>query len=207
VLSEILTLRKFPIILGGEHTTCVGAVKSFLGSFEESSGNVSVLVFDAHLDMRDEYLGLRLSHATFMRRLLEEFRPVVVNVGVRAVCREELRFARERGVYMISSREILNEGTEVAVEKIKKVISKSDDVFLSIDMDVLDPAYAPAVQNPEPGGISTNMLLDILWGVRDLRIKGLEICEVTPNFDNGLTSLTAAKIICETICYIYGRER
>jgi agmatinase len=86
------------------------------------------------------------------------------------------------------------------VKTIKKLLVKSGKIHITIDMDVLDPAFAPGVQNPEPDGLSTNILLNILSDVCDQRVVALDLVEVTPNYDNGITAIQAARILFEALC-------
>ncbi|MFX0108977.1 MAG: arginase family protein, partial [Candidatus Hodarchaeota archaeon] len=139
---------------------------------------------------------------TFMRRVKEELKlERLIEVGTRAVCREELDYAEEAGIEMVTADRIRLEATKT-VSCLKKKLSQCENVYLTIDMDVLDPAHAPAVQNPEPGGLSTHELLNILRETCDSRIVGFDVVEVAPNFDNGVSAIHAAKIILETLCFL-----
>jgi len=208
VMNELLNLGKVPIIIGGEHTISFAAVKALKDQdISRINGGLAVVSFDAHLDLRDEFMGLKLCHATFMRRLIEEVKPLLIEIGVRAACREEINYAERKGVKVITTEEIRNEGIDESEEKIKNFLEESDLIYLSIDMDVLDPGFAPAVQNPEPGGISTVMLHELLWRICDGRVISFDVVEVTPHYDNGITSIVAAKTICEIICYIRSKAK
>lgn len=198
VVREVLDAGKFPVILGGEHTITYGAVKA-LGD------GVAVLSFDAHMDLRDEYLGSRLSHATFMRRLAELIGPEkVMEVGVRAVSREELGFAEDSGLQYISEREIVS--GEGIVDVIDAFLSDQKRVYLTIDMDVIDPSYAPAVGNPFPGGMSPTALLDILQSVWP-NVVGFDLVEVSPLYDGGQTAIQAAHIVHEALAIAEQHQR
>ncbi|MBS7637300.1 agmatinase [Candidatus Bathyarchaeota archaeon] len=184
---------KVPVMMGGEHTVTLGALRAVRPDL--------VVCFDAHLDLRESLSGLGLSHATFMRRALEELDTHILYIGCRALSGEELRFVEENPgrLEMVTSLEILRGGFERAVEPLKEALASSSSVYLTIDMDVLDPSAAPAVCNPVPEGISVTTLLDIITGVMDLRFRGLDLTEVTPLYDSGLTSTQAAYIILEAI--------
>ncbi|KYH40312.1 MAG: agmatinase [Candidatus Bathyarchaeota archaeon B63] len=197
VTGEILKEGKTPIILGGEHTITAGSAAAI-------EGRLTILCFDAHLDLRDEYMGRRTCHATVMRRLLEARRPErMIMVGTRAASREELVYAEEGGVSLISSMEISREGPEETSARINRLLSGA--LYISVDMDVLDPAFAPAVQTPEPEGISTHQLLEIISGI-DLRgLTGLDVVEVAPLYDSGATAAAAARIIFEVLTASTGR--
>ncbi|MEM0007441.1 MAG: agmatinase [Candidatus Bathyarchaeia archaeon] len=196
VIKEILEAGKTPITIGGEHTVTLGVLKGFGNKASE----MAVLSFDAHLDLRDEFMGLRLSHATFMRRLNEQLKPAkILEIGVRAVCREELEYADKAGVEFVTAQQIRKNGVEQTLKLLRLKLAKVKSVYVSVDMDVLDPAYAPAVQNPEPDGLESHKLLDILCGICDKRVVGLDVVEVAPNYDFGVTAVQAAKIIFELL--------
>jgi len=194
VVSEILEAGKTPVIIGGEHTVTLGVLKGF----GNKASKTAVLSFDAHLDLRDEFMGLKVSHTTFMRRLNEQLKPAkILEVGTRAVCREELDYAEKAGIEFITAQQIRREGVEQTLKALKRKLADVESVYVSVDMDVLDPAYAPAVQNPEPDGLEGHTLLDILCGICGKSIVGLDVVEVAPNYDFGVTAVQAAKTIFE----------
>jgi len=202
VVKELLEAEKTPIVLGGEHTITLGAARAF-------GENISVVSFDAHLDLRNEYMDRKVSHTTFMRRLHEQVQPQrIVEVGTRAVCKEELDYARQnRDVSFITVHQIVKEGIERVVERVKELLAESEKVYLTVDVDVLDPAYAPAVQNPEPEGLNTQTLLDVLCGICDERVVAFDLVEVAPHYDVGVTAVQASKIVFETLCQIEKSRR
>jgi len=194
VVGEILEAGKTPVVIGGEHTVTLGVLKGF----GNKASKTAVLSFDAHLDLRDEFMGLKVSHTTFMRRLNEQLKPAkILEVGTRAVCREELDYAEKAGIEFITAQQIRREGVEQTLKALKRKLADVESVYVSVDMDVLDPAYAPAVQNPEPDGLEGHTLLDILCGICGKSIVGLDVVEVAPNYDFGVTAVQAAKTIFE----------
>lgn len=195
VLQDIIASKKKPIVLGGEHTITYGCAQAFQ--------DAAVISFDAHLDLRDEFLGSRLSHATFMRRLCETIgSDKVTEIGARAVCREELDFAESTGLKYLTSADVNHRGVKSTVKDIQERLSGFSNVYLTIDIDVLDPAYAPGVGNPVPEGLSTTELLDILHGICDHRVVGFDLVEVSPNYDSGITALQASHVIFNMIAFI-----
>jgi agmatinase len=203
VVKEILEAGKTPVMIGGEHTIALGAAKG-LGN---KALRTAIVSFDAHLDLRNEYAGLKLSHTTFMRRLNEEVKPArIIEVGTRAVCKEELAYAKKAEIEFFTARQIRNEGTEEIAKQLKKKLAEYKNTYLSIDMDVLDPAYAPAVQNPESDGLEPHTLLDILCGICDNHVIGFDVVEVAPNYDQGVSAIQAAKVIFEMLCQIESRK-
>ncbi|NIP66977.1 agmatinase [Candidatus Bathyarchaeota archaeon] len=202
VIKDILAVDKMPVILGGEHTVTLGAMRGV-------GRDVAVVSFDAHLDLRGEYLGISLSQTTFMRRLQEQIKPrKILEVGVRAACSEELDYAERVGIQFFGVQQIRKHGVGKTVKKIEKSLRGSDRTYLTIDMDVLDPAFAPAVQNPEPDGLPMDIFLDLLCGLCDHRVVGFDLVELTPHYDQGITALHASKITFEVLCHIEkARER
>jgi len=193
---EILTEGKTPVLIGGEHTLTLGSARGVEKEF-------AVLCFDAHLDLRDEYMGRRVSHATVMRRVheIKGLRRIVM-VGTRAACRDEIEYAKKLGVNFISSMEISREGIEEIALRINDLIEDENAVYLSLDMDVLDPAFAPAVQTPEPDGISTHQLLEIISRINLKAVIAFDLVEVTPQYDAGVTATVAAKTIFEVLSHL-----
>jgi len=199
VITSILENRKTPITIGGEHTITLGIARSL----KHKASETAIVSFDAHLDLRNEYLDLKLSHTTFMRRINEETKPAkIIEVGTRAVCKEELTYAKKAGIETLTTQQIKKQGAQQTANKLKKMLAPYKNIYLSIDMDILDPAYAPAAQNPEPDGLETNTLLDILQTVCDKRVLGFDLLEIAPNYDQGISAIQAAKIIFELLCFI-----
>ncbi|MBS7624959.1 MAG: agmatinase [Candidatus Bathyarchaeia archaeon] len=198
VCREIVGMNKIPVIIGGEHTITLGASRSIGGDF-------ALISFDAHLDLRDKYLDEKICHATFMRRINEEVKPrKIIEVGIRAACKEEITYLFSAdNIKYITSHKIMRASLEDISREIKDAVCGCNKVYITIDMDVLDPAYAPAVQNPEPEGLSTSMLLDILLNVCDQRLAIFDLVEVAPHYDSGVTSVQAAKIIFEVLSHLY----
>lgn len=193
VTNDITEAHKMPITIGGEHTITLGATKGL-------KGNVTIISFDAHLDLRNEYMNLKTSHTTFMRRINEQVKPqTIVEIGTRAACQEELKYAKKAGITYITTQQIQKNPTQKTLSTIRKTLEDAKTIYLSIDMDVLDPAYAPAVQNPEPDGLTTEKLYDLLQGIMDKRMTAMDVVEVTPSYDNGNTAALAAKTIFELI--------
>ena len=201
VAQDLFDDGKIPVFIGGEHTITLGVARS-LGK------NVAVVSFDAHLDLRDDYLGLTVSHTTFMRRINEEVKPAkILEIGTRAVCKEELDYAKEAGIDILTAHQIRKDGVKETAETIKDALKGYEKVYVTIDMDVLDPAYVPAVPNPEPEGLDTATLLDLLAAVCDRRVIGFDVVEVAPHYDQGLTAIQATKVIFEVLGFLERAQR
>ena len=196
VTKDLLDAKKTPVVIGGEHTITLGAIRS-LGE------NVTLVSLDAHLDLRNEYMGLTTSHTTFMRRIKEQAKPhKILEIGTRSVCKEELEYAKKSGTQFLTVQQIRRDGVEKTTKKIDTLLADCERIYLTIDMDVLDPAFAPAVQNPEPDGLDMPMFLDLLGKVCDHRIVALDLVEVAPHYDKGITAIQAAKTIFEVLCCV-----
>jgi agmatinase len=197
VVEDILAAGKMPVVLGGEHTITLGVAKG-LGA---KVAKTAVVSFDAHLDLRSEFLGSSLSHTTFMQLINKEVKPAkIVEVGTRAVCKEELAYAKKADVEFFTSQEIIKKGSEQIAEQLKEKLACFDNLYLTVDMDVLDPAFVPAVQNPEPEGITTHDLLDLVCVLCDKRVIGFDALEIAPIYDQGISAAVAAKVMFEMLC-------
>jgi len=194
VVSELVAEGSTVGILGGEHTLT-------LASFQAMPEDTALLVFDAHFDIREEYGGTRVSHATFLRRLIEKVGgDRIMHLGGRAACREEWESLEELSLANVPSSTIMLGGAERLV---KEFLSDKRRVYVSIDLDVLDPAYAPAVGNPEPLGLTTHQLIRLLHSIRGKEVVGFDICEYTPIYDNGATGVVAAKLLADMLSLAY----
>lgn len=201
VIRQVVSDGKIPVMLGGEHTISLGGVKAVLG-------DITVVDFDAHMDLRNEYIGESLSHASVMRRISEHLGPdQIVQLGTRAVCREELKFAKANHMSSMSAIHIHQNAIEKGVSELRGILDKRKDIYVSVDMDVLDPAYAPAVGNPEADGISPHTLLSLLQEVCRKNVIAIDLTEVTPHYDTGATAVLAARLLFESLCCIEGRRR
>ncbi len=199
VVADILSAGKIPVAIGGEHTITLGILKGY----GEKAKKTAVVSFDAHLDLRKEYAGLKLSHTTFMRLVNEEVKPAkIIEVGTRSVCKEELAYAKKTGVEFLTTQQIKQEGVESAIAQLKQKLTPYENVYLSVDMDVVDPAFAPAVQNPEADGISTSKLLDIVCALCDKRVVGFDVLEIAPAYDQGISAIAAAKVMFEMLSHL-----
>ncbi len=188
-LSKVTEQRKFPIIFGGEHSISPVSV----GALKKEFPDLNVLTLDAHLDFRDVYEGMKHSHATANRRISEIVGiDGLAIVGVRSISRS---FSDSESPYYLTSKEIKNDDRWA-----DKILENIDaPIYLSIDMDVLDPSYAPGVGNPEPFGISSFRVKEIIDTVSD-RLVGMDLVEVNPKYDEGnMTSNLAARLIYEMI--------
>ena len=200
VCSELLDSKKIPIMAGGEHSV----TKAAADALPDDTGLVS---FDAHLDLRDEFLGEKLSHATFMRRVSEKIgSDHIMEVGIRAFSRPELDFTRKSGVTMITPQDLREAGISKTAQRIRGFLSRFSHSYVTVDIDVLDPAFAPGVGNPEPDGLSTDELLTLIDASMEENIIGFDLVEVSPQLDSGQTAAVGVKVIFEAIAALSARS-
>ena len=180
---------KFIIAMGGEHSINIPIMQCFK--------DVSLITIDAHLDSRDEYLGTPFSHACVTRRAAEHLGiENVFALGVRSISREELE--RDDVIPHITSFEIKEKGIEWAVKTALKSV-KNKRVYLSLDIDGIDPAFAPGTGTPEPFGLDPMDVKKVITAIGS-RLAGFDVNEVCPPFDpSGITSVLAARLINEVI--------
>ena len=190
ITAELRKKNKQIIILGGEHLIT-------LGSFSCFPKDTGYVVFDAHYDLRDQYADIKLSHAAYLRRLVEKRGPEnIVHVGARAFVKEELAFLKDNKIRTVSDKEI-RDGN--GPKLLQDITSTFDSLYLSLDLDVLDPAFAPGVGNPEAVGISSRELYDLVTTLQNKKIVAADIVELNPTYDNGATASISAKMISTII--------
>jgi agmatinase len=190
ITNELRKENEPLVILGGEHLLTLGSYMSF-------PKNTGYVVFDAHYDLRDEYANTKLSHAAYLRRIVEKRgADNIVHVGARSFVKEELEFLTKNKINSISDKEIRLGN---ACRQLKDSISTFDKLYVSLDLDVLDPAFAPGVGNPEAVGITSRELYDLVTSLENKKIVGSDVVELNPSFDNGSTSSLAAKMISTII--------
>jgi len=175
------------VLIGGEHTLTLGAVQAL----HDLHPDLAVVQLDAHTDLRDEYEGRRVSHATVMRRILEIIPPErIIALGIRAGTREELALVQR---YRASS-------PRTALSSEGWTWLQDRPLYVTVDIDAVDPSDAPGTGNPEPEGISAGDLLSFVRRLGDLRVVGLDLVEVSPPYDpSGRTAILAAAIVREAL--------
>jgi len=185
--------HKIPCMIGGEHLVSLGAVRAIAKRYPD----LHVLHFDAHADLRDTYLGERLSHATVMRRVWELVGDGRLHqYGVRSGTREEFAWAGEH----VHMRRYDFTGLADTI-----TLLKGKPVYVSVDLDVLDPSVFPGTGTPEPGGVSFSQLLDAVLALKGLDIVGADLTELSPAYDpSGVSTVTACKVLRELLLVIGG---
>lgn len=184
--SKLLSDNKIPIALGGEHSITPGIIQAF-------PKEISVLCLDAHIDFRQEYEGSKFNHACVNKRISEHIGVESLSVlGIRSAEKNEYLDAENQDLFFVDSYKIQEKGIKNILDGVKKHLK--NNIYLTIDIDVLDPAYAPGTSTPEPFGLIPFDILECIdFFSKDL--IGFDIVEVCPPFDNGETSLIASKMI------------
>ena len=192
--SEILNDGKIPCMIGGEHLVTLGQFRAIYKKYP----NVRVIHFDAHADLRQEYLDETLSHATVIRRvydLVGDNR--IYQFGIRSGDRSEFEFSKEHTIMNKFNFNGLKEVTELL---------KNDPVYFTLDLDVLDPSIFPGTGTPEAGGVTFNELNEALGLLKGLNIVGFDINELSPVYDqSGGSTAVACKVLRELLLIIGGK--
>jgi agmatinase len=191
IVGGLLEGGKFVVTLGGEHTLAVGAVRAHKRRIDD----LSVLALDAHADLRQGYLGTPYNHACVLRRLLDDGCSLV-QVGLRSATREEHELIRQRKLpfYSVSAYRALADGPQEVVSRL------SDDVYVTIDLDVFDPSQMAAVGTPEPGGLLWDEVVGLLAAVAsEKRIVGFDVTELAPRLGPFANAQLAARLIYRLI--------
>lgn len=201
-VEELVGDERVPVMVGGEHNATEGAVRALAAQHE----GLSVLVLDAHLDFRDQYLGEARSHACATRRCSEVVGVDRIAVlGVRSVSSDELEEAQDLGLAFASADLVREEGLDAVLQDLLGPLGEGP-VYLSIDLDVLDPSHAPGVQNPEPWGLSPLDLRHVIDRVAP-SLVGLDIMECAPAHDGGQTALVAARLLRHAVGAVWQSRR
>jgi agmatinase len=188
--STLLADKKFPVIVGGNHTVSIGAIKSFSEYFD----NLSVLQLDAHSDLRQEYEGSQFNHACAMARARNWAQ--IVQVGIRSMSAGELPFVDKDRIFYSHELYYNKNLYTKALDKL------TDNVYITIDLDVFDPSIMPSTGTPEPGGPEYFELLHFLRDVIKVRnVVGFDIVELCPSPATKTSDFIAAKIIYQLLSY------
>jgi agmatinase len=195
-VRPVVRAGKVPLMLGGEHNLAAPVVRAL----EEAGKSFAVVHFDAHLDFRDEYEGERNNHACVLRRISETIGvDRCASYGVRSMSKEEWRQAQDQGLRFVTNEEVHDEGVPATLGRVLEELD-ADYYYLTLDIDGVDPAYAPGTGTPEPFGLTDRDARDV---VRTLapRLIGMDVLEVAPTWDHGRTALLAAKLVREAVFY------
>ncbi|WP_459902168.1 agmatinase [Desulfobaculum senezii] len=177
-----------PVVLGGEHTVTLGALRALA----EEHGTFGIVQFDAHADLRDSYEGSPYSHACVMRRAVADLGLPLFQLGVRALCEEEVEYRREQGIGHI-------DGWELGTMPFPRALLPEgfpDKIYVTFDVDGLDTSIMPATGTPVPGGIMWHQAMQLLrMAIRGRRVLGFDVVELAPIRDMHACDFTAAQLV------------
>jgi len=197
IVRDLVQTGKLVVLLGGEHSLSLGAVRAF----KEAFPTLSVLQLDAHADLRNEYLGTKYGQACVMRRILEVC--PICQVGVRSLSWEERQFSTEKQLNTLYMADLAS--NRASIDRITEWLSQ--DVYITMDVDVLDPSIMPAVGTPEPDGMSWRQILDIVELVtRHKHVVGFDLMEFCPAEGSGSCAYLLAKLAYKVIGYSASQE-
>ncbi len=201
-VGRILNAGAVPACVGGDHSISL----PILRAVARAHGAVALVHFDSHQDMWEEYLGNRYFHGTPFRRALEEALYVprdTVQIGIRGpvYSEKDFEFGEEHGVTAVRAEEIHRRGVEAVRPHLDRLRGRK--VYVSFDIDAVDPAFAPGTGTPEVGGLSSAQVLDLLRMLADLEIVAFDVVEVSPPYDqSGITAMLAANVLFELISVV-----
>jgi agmatinase len=199
VVLQLVKDEKFFIMIGGDHSTTIPVQRGIDKALEEPFGIIHI---DAHFDLCDRLEGDELSHGSTERRALELNNITdtenIFFLGIRSVEMDELEFMSKNKINVVNSHGIHKMGIKNTLEIVREKMKRFNKIYITLDIDCLDPAYAAGTGTPQFGGLNSRQLLDLLHGLFELPIMGMDIVEVAPVLDPSLTSVFAArKIITE----------
>jgi agmatinase len=192
--SDAVRRGKLPLLLGGEHTISLGGVR---GARLALGGPIDVVQIDAHADLRESYQGTPYSHACVMRRIFEEDAGLLCQIGIRSLSMEESRFVRAHRdrIRMWSAADIRSLGTDRWLSEAGQILS-GRRIWLTIDVDGLDPSVIPATGTPEPGGLSWGEALSLVEkAARAAQVVGMDCVELAPKPGLHMSEFAAARLL------------
>ncbi len=197
--------KSFPTFIGGDHSVSIPLITAAAKIWGDKLG---VIHLDAHMDLCGELEGNRLSHGCTHRRVTESRNLPLENicfVGIRSFEQQELDYLEGRGANIFKAAHIYRQGIKQTVESVKQVLKNCEVFYLTLDIDFLDPAYAPGTGTPKPGGFTTRELFTFLRDFSSLRFIGMDVVEVSPPLDhNDITSFAAQRAITEAWSMLLG---
>jgi agmatinase len=199
-IDDLLVHRVRPICVGGDHSIALPILRAMAKRYQP----LNVIHFDAHSDTWDEYFGSKYSHGTPFRRAIEEglIDPAgMLQVGLRGQVygEEDFDFARSKGIEFLFTEDIFEHGIPWVIERFQRF--RGTPCYLTFDIDVVDPAFAPGTGTPQVGGPSSREILALIRGLQGLQFVGADLVEVSPPYDSAeITSLLAANLLYEFLC-------
>jgi agmatinase len=192
VASGIVKANKIPIMMGGEHSLTYPCVKAY-------KEKIGFVVMDAHYDLREEYEGVKNSHACVSRHIIDDITDRYVSIGIRSGTKEEYEYVRNnRNIRSYTANDVEAMGIEAVLKETEAYLKGCDRIYLSLDMDALDPAYAPGLGTPEPFGMTPRQVRSVIRRLAPKTV-GFDVVEISPDYDQGITAQLGAKLIRDFI--------
>ena len=186
--AHIISQKKFLLSLGGDHAVSIGPIRAAARQYPD----IGVLQVDAHLDLREKWNGSRYNHACIMRRVVDDIGVPIVQVGIRSFSQEEADYIQSKGLQPFFAHQI-DPMDQSWIQNVLKVLPQN--VYLTIDLDGLDPSVLPGTGTPEPGGLSYRQLVGLIKAVgHQRRVIAADITELAPVAGSNVSEFTAAKI-------------
>jgi agmatinase len=201
-LKPLLDAEAIPICVGGDHSILLATLRAVHARY----GPIALVQLDSHSDTWDQYWGSKYSHGTPVRRAIEEGllrKGCILQIGLRGQLYgdDDLAFAGEHKIQMVTTEELLAKGLAPVRRLLKRLSGKP--AYLSLDIDVVDPAFAPGTGTPQVGGLSSAQVLDVVRALRGLKFVACDLVEVSPPYDGvEITSLLAANLLFEMLCLL-----
>jgi len=198
-----------PVSLGGDHTISL----PILRALHRKHGPMALVHIDAHADTNDEMFGERITHGTIFRRAIEEGLVIpekMTQIGLRATgySADDFDWARGRGVHVVPAEDCWYQSLSPLMEEVRERVGSDTPVYLTFDIDGLDPSVAPGTGTPEPAGLTSSQGLEIIRGCSGLNLVGCDLVEVSPPYDTtGNTALLAANMVFEMLCSLPGCKK
>ncbi len=192
-IEDIINMNIIPLTIGGDHSISYCILKAMAENF--GIDELTVIHFDAHMDLREDYTGEKYSHATVMKRIFDLNPKRIIQIGVRSAAEEEANFS-DKNLTSYTSNQVFED-----IQQILKCIETiNGPIYISFDIDVLDPAYAPSVGTPSPCGLNPMQIEKLIMGLEGKELVGMDIVEVASTQVGDSTALNAAKIIHDFLC-------
>jgi guanidinobutyrase len=204
--DRVLEHEVIPVTIGGDHTISL----PILRALHRKHGPMALVHIDAHADINDEMFGERIAHGTIFRRAIEEGLVIpekMTQIGLRATgySADDFDWSRRQGVRVVQAEECWYHSLAPLMEEVRETVGDEVPVYLSFDIDGLDPSVAPGTGTPEPAGLTASQGLEIIRGCSGLNLVGCDLVEVSPPYDTtGNTALLAANLVFEMLCSLPG---
>ncbi|MDA7852806.1 agmatinase [Porticoccaceae bacterium] len=205
-IDDVMAAGAIPVSVGGDHTCTLPVLRAIA----KTKGPVALVHIDAHADINDEMFGEKIAHGTVFRRAIEEGlidTSKMFQIGLRATgyAADDFDWSRDQGATVITAEECWYKSLAPMMDQIRETIGAEIPVYLTFDIDGLDPSVAPGTGTPEPGGLTASQGLEIIRGCYGLNLVGCDLMEVSPPYDTtGNTSLLAANLLFEMLCSLPG---